>query len=304
LTIAVGLLGVLDGLFVPAYWAMTPTVLPKAELTAGNAVGESLMIVAVIVGPLVGGLAMSALPATAVVGVNALTFLVSAATLLMVRTGPVGSSSAPVAGPEPTTEPAPAAVRTAFWEFARGSRLFIAMVLMTGILHLTSAGLVSIALPVFADEHFADGQRAYGLMLGVEGAGLLIGTIAAGLTAGLVRRGYLAVGLLLVHGLVLTAFGFVASLPPLLIGMAVIGLVTGTLSILVITLLQQLSPEHLRGRVMGAFTSVSIGSYPISVIVLGSVVDHGGTRSAFLLGGIGVIAVALTGLSQRAVRNA
>jgi MFS family permease len=294
INLAIAALGVLDGLFVPAYWAMTPTVLPEEELAAGNAVGESMMILAVMVGPLVGGLAMASMPAVAVISLNALTFVVSAGTLLKV----CGRAPTPIVQQEGSGD------GPAFREFAKGSKLFLSMLVMTGILHLTSAGLVSVALPVFADQAFPDGERVYGLLLGAQGAGLLIGTLAAGLSAGLPRRGYLSVALLAAHGIALTAFGALSGLPSLLIVMGVVGLVSGSLAIIVITLLQRISPVAIRGRVMGAFTSVAIGSYPISVVLIGFLVTQWGARSAFLVGGSGVLAVAAFGLARRAVREA
>ena len=55
---------------------------------------------------------------------------------------------------------------------------------------------------------------------------------------------------------------------------------------------------------MAAFTSVTIGSYPISVVLIGLIVTRSGTETAFLIGGIEALAVAVIGLTQRTVREA
>jgi MFS transporter, DHA3 family, tetracycline resistance protein len=295
LTIAIFFLGVLDGIFVPAYWAMTPHVLPEKELTVGNAVGESLMIVAVMVGPLVGGFAMASMPPATVVAANALTFLVSAATLLRVKGLRTGSVDPHEGGARDTS---------AFRSFLKRSRLLVAMLVMTGVLHLTSAGIVSVALPVFAHEEFPDGPRVFGLLLSAQGAGLLVGTLAAGLSLRASGRGYLAVTLLVFHGAALAVFPYLSGLVPLMLTMAVLGLVAGVLTVLVLTLLQQISPPGIRGRVMAAFTSVTIGSYPVSVVLIGLIVTGWGVGTAFLIGGIGALSVAVIGITQRTVREA
>lgn len=291
--VMVALLGVLDGIFVPAYWTMMPSVLPDTELAVGNAVGESLMILAVMVGPLAGGLAMATLPPATVLGANAATFVVSALTLVRVRGLPVVERPA---GPDPH--------RGEFRAFLRRSRLFVVMLVMTGLLTLTTAGIVSVALPVFADRMFADGARAFGFLLSAQGAGLLVGTLAGGLSATRSRRGYLAVALLAGQGVALAAIATVTGLIPLMMLMALFGLSGGLLAVVVLTLLQQISPAPIRGRVMAAFTSVTIGCYPISAVLIGLAVTGSGAGAAFMVGAAGAVAVALVALSQRAVREA
>ena len=229
LTIAIFFLGVLDGIFVPAYWAMTPHVLPKEELTMGNAAGESLMILAVMVGPLVGGLAMASNTPATVIAVNALTFFVSAATLLRVKGLRAEPTQAGEGGERDTS---------AFRSFARRSRLLLAMLVMTGVLHLTSAGIVSVALPVFAFDEFPDGPRVFGFLLSAQGAGLpsapLPPACAASFRARLPRRR--AAGRPRCRS---CGVSVPVGARTLMMSMAVLGLVAGLLTVLVLTLLSR-----------------------------------------------------------------
>jgi MFS family permease len=304
LGIGVALLGGLEGLFLPAYWAVTPTLLPEDELAAGNAVGEAVIVVAVVAGPLVGGLAMASTAPSAVLALNALTFLVSAGTLLKMSGRREAVPSTPgTARPDPAGG-GQSATRAGFWSFARGSRLFQAILLMAGALQLTSAGLVSVALPVYVHQEFADGRQVFGLLLSAHGAGLLAGTLAAGAAWKLARPGYLAVGLVVLDGLALLALPRVPGLAALMISTAVLGLAAGALSIIALTLLQRISPPEMRGRVMAAFTSVTIAAFPISAALVGLIVTGQGVEAAFVAGGFGVLAVSVIGIVQRAVREA
>ncbi|GAA3816059.1 MFS transporter [Sphaerisporangium flaviroseum] len=304
LGIGVAVLGALEGLFLPAYWAVMPALLPEEELASGNAVSEAVIVVAVVAGPLVGGIAMASTAPAAVLAVNALTFLISAGTLLKMS----GRRERALGAPG-TTEPEPRGggqddARSGFWSFARGSRLFQAILMMAGALQLTSAGLVSVALPVFVDQEFSDGRQVFGLLLSAHGAGLLAGTLAAGPAWKVSRPGYLAVGLVVLDGLALLALTRLPGLAALMISTAVLGLVAGALSIIALTLLQRIAPPAVRGRVMAAFTSVTIAAFPISAAVIGLIVTGLGVEAAFVAGGLGVLVVSVIGITQRAVREA
>jgi DHA3 family tetracycline resistance protein-like MFS transporter len=182
--------------------------------------------------------------------------------------------------------------------------LLLAVLFMAGMSQLTSAAMMNVALPVYLDQRFADGQRVYGLLLGAQGAGLLLGTLAAGLVWRLRRRGYLALGLLVANGLILTAFPHLPGMLAPMLVMVVLGLVAGVLSVIALTLVQQISPPAILGRVMAAFTAVTIAAFPIAAVVIGLIVTRQGPESAFLIGGIGVLAVSVIGTAQRAIRNA
>ena len=52
------------------------------------------------------------------------------------------------------------------------------------------------------------------------------------------------------------------------------------------TLLQRLSPDHLRGRVMGFYSFVALGMAPFGALQAGWVAEHFGVRVAFALGGL------------------
>ncbi|GAB2813259.1 MFS transporter [Lentzea nigeriaca] len=287
--IGVVLLGALDGVFLPAYWAVLPALVEEDELAAGNAIGEGLLVFTVMVGTFVGGLASAVLSPTAVLTIDAATFAFSACALLFLRSRPGVRTEEGNGG---------------FWAFVRGSRLFLSITLIAGVLHLASAGTLNVALPVLVDERSADGQRVFGVLLGAQGAGLLVGTLIAGLLWGFRRRGLAAVALLVVHGAVLILFPQLPGPVAPMAAMFVLGVVAGVLSILAVTILQQISPPDVRGRVMAAFSAVTLGAYPLSAVLVGTVVVGAGAPMAFLASGLGVLVTAAIGFGQRALREA
>jgi predicted MFS family arabinose efflux permease len=307
--VAATVIGVLEGLFLPAYRVITPALLPEGELAAGNSAGESLNTVAAILGQLVAGVALSALGAAAVVGIDAATFVVSTATLLAMSassnpSGSVEKADATHTADAPDTPNAAEPTTARFRDYALRSRLYLTITVMTGMVSITAAGLFAVGLPVLADRRFASAAEAYGILLVGVAAGRLAGSVAAGRFAAGRRRGRVTLALLVVHGTVLTCLPALHHLGLLLPALVVLGFADGTLLVLVVTVMQQMVPRDLLGRAMAGMAFVQTGSFPISVALAGFAVGRWGLTTAFTAGGIGVLAIAALGAGQRVVRDA
>jgi len=302
--VAAAVIGALEGLFLPAYRAITPAVLPEPELAAGNAAGESLNTAAAILGQLVAGVALSALGAAAVVGIDAATFLVSTATLLAMSRRSSSRPADPTDSTDSTDTTATASPAVRFREYALRSRLYLTITVMTGMVSITAAGLFAVGLPVLADRRFASAAESYGVLLVGVAAGRLAGSLAAGRIAAGRRRGRVTLALLVVHGAVLTSLPALHQLGPLLPALTVLGFADGTLLVLVVTVIQQMVPRELLGRAMAAMAFVQTGSFPISVALAGFAVGRWGLTTAFTAGGVGVLAIAALGAGQKVVRDA
>jgi DHA3 family tetracycline resistance protein-like MFS transporter len=292
-------LGALEGLFIPAYRAITPRVLPEAHVRAGYSVGEALNVAAAIAGQLAAGVALTAFGPATLIRIDVATFAMSAVTLLAMGGGRArGEAGPPSAG---AREPGPALTLRGF---VMRSRLFLVILVMTGMVSLTAAGLFAVGLPVLVRQSFPRGAEIYGILLVAIAVGRLVGSMVAGVLIGTRRRGLIALALLVVHGAVLAAVPVLGGLPALLPALAILGLADGTLAIVVVTLTQQLAPPEILGRSMGALTLVQTGSFPVSVALAGLFVGSFGVTTAFVAGGIGVLAVALLGCTQRVIRDA
>jgi MFS transporter, DHA3 family, tetracycline resistance protein len=294
-------LGLLEGLFLPAYRAITPTILPPADLARGNSVGEAFNVGAAIAGQLVAGAALTAFGAPTLLAIDIASFAVSALTLLAL-TGRTAGKPVPQPAPEPVPEPAGSA--GTFRTFLLSSRLLMVILLMTAMVSITAAGLFAVGLPVMAKQRFAAPAEVYGVLLFGIAVGRLAGSLAAGTLATARWRGYKTLVLLAVHGALLVALPSLHSLGLLLPALALLGFADGTLLVIVLTVVQQLAPGEIRGRVMAAMTFVQTGSFPISVALAGLAISQWGVNRTFLVGGVGVLLMALLGAGQRVVRDA
>lgn len=297
-------LGAATGLFLPAYYAMLPEVLPNEQLQAGNALNSSSIQLAIFVGSALGGVVVSRLQPAVALTVDALTFVISAFTLASMRLRPASPNVEPqfITPDEAQTENGIFAPDITFWQLLRTWRLFQVAFLIVIFGNLTFSGMFEVALPVLARGQFAAGASGYGLLVAAFGAGSLLGGLAAGMLGGIRRRGRLMVALIIALACWYTFVPYVGGIigAALLIGCA--GLTNGILTVLAFTILQQQSPRRLLGRVMAVLMVASLGLYPFSVALAGFISTYFGPTILFPLSGAMMLIAALFGLSQRAIR--
>jgi len=302
-------LGAFTGLFLPAYYAMLPEALSDEQLQAGNALNSSSIQLAILVGSAGAGIVVSRLQPAAALAVDALTFVVSAATLAMMRVGRKGHAAQDREsvgnGAAQSIAPANSAFAPdiTFWQLARSWRLFQVAFVVLIVGNLTFYGLFEVALPTLAYSILAAGASGYGWLVAAFGGGALIGGLAAGGLGRLRHRGIVMLSLIMALACWYTFMPFAGGLmgAALLIGLA--GLTNGLLTVLAFTIVQQQAPRHLLGRIMAVFMVASLGLYPFSVALAGFVTVHFGPVVFFPLSASLMLLAAAFGWSQHEIRE-
>jgi MFS family permease len=292
------LIGAGEGVFLPASFAIMPTLLRPAELQAGNALSSAMVQVGSLAGPVLGGLLVTtAGPAPAFV-VDAASFAISAAALALI--GPRGAPARPTAVPEPAAgaEPGPAA---GVWSLLRGSRMLQTLLLVSVVANLVFGGTFEVALPALA--HASYGAAGYGALIACFGAGAVAGTLAAARGTGLRRPSVVACCGYLIAALAVGVVPFLGGLPGAAAAILAFGICNGFGNIVIITLLQQWAPGHLLGRVMSLVMLASIGSFPASVAVSGVLVHRLGPSPFFPVAGAVLAVTIFVALTQRELRD-
>ncbi|WP_406087144.1 MFS transporter [Kitasatospora purpeofusca] len=282
------LVGLGAGVFLPAAWAITPTLLPAEDLHAGNALNSTVTFGAGLLGPAAAGPLVAWLNPAVALGLDAATFAVSAATLLLIGRGAL------VAPPRPISERA--SVPRNFRALLRESPLLRAVLTVTVIANLTVGGATRVALPTLATDGFSAGAVGLGLLLAAFTGGALVGGLfAAGLTA--VRsRGRTAMLSGLVMGAAIGLVPFTGLVGALLLLLVAGGASTVT-NVLVVTGVQKSTPPALLARVMAAITFCGLGVFPVSVIAAGAAVEAFGSGGVLATTGLcllGAFGYALT----------
>ncbi|HET8540178.1 MAG TPA: MFS transporter, partial [Anaeromyxobacter sp.] len=148
-------------------------------------------------------------------------------------------------------------------------------------------------LPMVSSEVLGGGARLYGVLLACAGLGALAGAVGLLLRTGLRGLGRrVALGATLLGAGVL---GVSASRSPALTAaaLAVTGFGFITQMAGTMTLLQGLAPAELRGRVMGLFSTLFVGTTPFGALLAGLAASRFGAPRTLAAGGAVVLAASI-----------
>ena len=169
LGIAVGF-GLADGFFYPAAGGIVPLVVEPHELASANTLIGISRQASFVVGPALAGSIYGIAGSAMVFGLNAVTFLVSAALLVPVR--PRSFEREPTGGTLRSIAEGVRYVAGVPW-------LWVGIAVTSVVLMVAMAPFQALA-PTFVSEQFGKGVGAYGLLFAFEAAGMTIGMIAFG----------------------------------------------------------------------------------------------------------------------------
>jgi len=275
----------------PSQAALLPTLVNDPhELTAANALGGWLESASLLAGPGAAGLLIAVDgPGFACAGFAVA--LVIAAVLVLPRT--LGASAGVIGGPEPEEDTEPERPWAAV-------RLLRSEPGVTGLLHVVALqyvalGALDVLAVVLAIKLFTLGPSGAGYLNAAFGAGGVAGGI---LTIRLIGRARLVPPLMfsgLAWGAAFVLVGAWASAVGAFLLLAAAGASRSLFDVSGRTLLQRVSPPHLRGRVFGvleggAMLGFAIGSASVPLLTFAS-----GPRAAIaVVGGALVIAMVAT----------
>ena len=293
-------IGAGEGLFIPASFAIMPSLLNGERLAAGNAISTAAVQAGSLLGPALGGALVAATRvSTWAFAIDAASFAVSAATLALIpRKAAAGTLSA--AADEAAADGADGGDQgvLAFMKKSRALQVILVMVIAA---NLAGGGIDGVALPSLAHARF--GAAGYGALLACFAAGSVLGTLAAARTGGLRRPTIFASMVFLVDATALALTPYLGGEAGAAAALFVGGAANGLGNVTFLTVMQKRTPPALLGRVMSAIMLCAFGSFPLSVAVSGVLVRHIGPSLFFPVAG-GIVAVAiLGGLTQREFRE-
>ncbi len=141
--------------------------------------------------------------------------------------------------------------------------------------------LLAVILPVYMKETY-NSAASLGLVIAAFGGGSVLGTVAYGVIGDrFARRSTFIAGVAGIGA----AIAILASLPPapVMVGAMLLGgMISGPNGPLVSTVLQERTPEGLRGRVSGTTTAIGFAAAPLGVAVAGYVVDAIGVQPTLI----------------------
>jgi MFS family permease len=287
-------ISVLGTIFLAAYTAATPALVGRSQIGTAMAVFEAVYSLGFIVGPVLAGILVAAIGPAQTIGIDAVSFVVSAAALTFVRRPLVAPTDRP-----PTH--ILAEVREGIAYVATHQMLRPLLGFWTSV-SIAGAPLVPVLTFLITRDRGMPAS-SLGLILAVFGVGTVVGSL---LTARLIRgragnlmlaanfiRGGLLVALALGPGLeLILALGFMA------------GLADSLVLVTYISVRAAASPDELIGRVGSTMRTISVGFQPLGMIAGGAILDvaHGAATIAGM--GVLLMAASIAFAPSRALRDA
>ena len=191
-------------------------------------------------------------------------------------------------------------------KFIGGSAVFSFLIGMTFFNSFFGMAYIMM-MPAFAVDILKVGADGQGVLMSVGGVGALAVTMALGSTSGSSYRGLMIVGGGAMFGLSVAAFAltseYIGWFPLALVLMFIMGTASSTYMIAIMSSLQLLVPDNMRGRVMG-FYGMTWSIMPLGAFQAGAIAEFVGVPVAVAIGGVLVALFALgPAMINRQVRN-
>ena len=267
------LLGIVGAGFTPAVNALVPDLVGKTHLEKANAGFRFSQAGGGALGQSLGGLLFGLFGFGVTIGLNALSFALSAFSESWIRLP--GRSSVPTKAPTRRVRLDVVGIWKTTLE-ALGALMSRprtrALLLMIAAFHLCFAAL-PIVLPYYVETALGLDASWFGLFMAVYSIGLLGGFALAGAIAPAKDRLHRAAGLALWVALCFSGMALVPSVPVLAVALAAIGAGIGLIVVTLMTELQIVAPEDQRASAMGAAQAVGDSSLPIGMALTGLVLD-------------------------------
>ena len=162
------------------------------------------------------------------------------------------------------------------------------LLILLGVVSLMGSSY-QVLMPVFAKEILHGGSGTFGFLMGAAGFGALLGAIFLASRETLIKLGRLIPAAAGLFGMGLVTLSFSANFPVSLLLMIIIGLGLMLHTASSNTILQTITDDDKRGRVMSFYTIAIMGTAPFGSLIAGSLAKIIGTPYTILIGGLSSI---------------
>jgi len=277
--------GLINSFDMPARQAFVVEMVEKREdLANAIALNSSMVNVARLLGPSIGGVVIAAVGEGWCFMIDAISYLAVIASLLAMSITPRMLKA--------TNDANIIQQLREGWVYAsrfapiRNVLILLALVSLVGMPY-------TVLMPVFANDILHGGPNTLGLLTAASGIGALVGAMFLAARKSVLGLGKFIPMMAAAFGAGLIAFSLSRVLWLSLALMVVTGLGFMVQMAASNTVLQTIVDEDKRGRVMSFYTMAFMGTAPFGSLLAGAVAERIGTPRTLLFGGIGCILGAL-----------
>lgn len=301
--------GLLDAPGQTARAALVSDVAGAAGVPLERAVGsfEATERGARLVGAPLAGFLFVAIGPLAVLAVDALTFLVSAALVAFFVPRNLERDARESSAADSVSPALPA---HGYWgqlaegfRFLRREPLLRAVVLLVVVTNFFDAAKSTVILPVYADRELG-GAVAFGLLVGTMGGGALVGSLVFGAVGHrLPRRPTFVIAFTLAGAPTYFALATGLPLAGLLLVTVLAGFSAGAINPILSTIQLERVPAGMRARVFGLVGAGCWAAMPLGALTAGLAVEQFGITTTLITIGAAYLLVTLTPLLGGPWRN-
>jgi len=273
------LLGVVNAFDIPGRQAFLMDMVGREDLMNAIALNSSMFNGARIIGPAIAGILVAKIGEGWCFFANSVSYIAVIAGLLMMqisRAAPRAAAASPIAH-----------IMEGF-RFVRRTAPIRVILLLLGLVSFVAMPYV-VLMPIFADRVLHSGARGLGILMGATGVGALLGALTLASRTGMRGLGKWVAFSCGGFGVFLVLFSFsrtfwlsTALLVP--VGFCMMFQMSSSN-----TLIQAMSPDELRGRVMAVYSMMFMGMAPFGTLLAGALADRLGAPVTVAMGAVAAI---------------
>ena len=278
----------------PARQALIPRLIDDpGDLANAVALSSSVWSTTRVIGPALGGVLIASAGPAVCFFITAFGYAVMVMALLRIEVSKLE-----------TTRP-PASVLSAFaegWRYVLTNNIFFNLIAITFLNSIFGMSFVYL-LPVFAKNILSAGPSGYGFLMTAFGAGAICGVLTVASRGNRGRRGRALLAGNFLFCLMLIAFSFSTWYQVSLGLIALAGFFNSIYMTNVLTMLQGLVPDELRGRVMGIY-GLTWSLMPLGGLQSGALANVLEPPLVIAIGGLVILAfAAFVAATNSRIRN-
>lgn len=274
--------GVAQAFGGPAYLAIVPALVPQKELPNAIALNSIQFNLARVIGPMIGGIALTSLGAAWCFGLNGISYVAPIIALLLLQ---------PRAIPAKHAKTLFGALKEGL-SFIAGRDSMPALIVIAFL--MTALGIpLLVFIPVVVREVFHQGPETFTWMLVVSGAGAVVGSLGVAAFGHIQNKGQVALLSLLTLGALMAAFGASRSLILSGVLLFLCGGVLMACFAMISSLVQLIVHDDMRGRVMSVYNVAFRGGMPFGALISGHLITLSNVHVVLITNGVLLCLVAL-----------
>ncbi|MBI4312793.1 MAG: MFS transporter [Chloroflexi bacterium] len=268
--------GVLWSMNNPVRQTLVPALVPRQALMNAIALNSAAFNLTRMLGPALGGLLIVAFGPATNFFIQCVAYMAVTLMVLPMRIPAKARSEAP-------SKSVVADLKDGLRYVAKEPTT-LALVLVGLIPSIFMMPFTQGLMPVFAKEALHVDADGLGIIYAAAGVGAFVGTMTLASLSSISRKGILMIAAASIAGLSLMAFSEIAWLPLAIVVIAIQGGFQMVYNSTNNTVLQIITPDEYRGRVMSIYM-LDHGLAPLGSFFAGAVAEFAGVRLAMLAGG-------------------